>query len=199
MNTINFYSNFFSYTNHSLQKHMESKKIRTDNSQFNLLQKMLTMDPLKRISALEAMEHPYFKEDPVPTADVFAGQKIPYEKREFLNDDAEEKNSNKLNHHMIMHNGMQQNNMGQQVQHPQSTLEPPQKRLKIGGKVRFFIFPKLNGYSLIISIFRISLLLNTINVSNLKCHSVTPSRCRVIQLLLLLIMPMQLNISNNLR
>lgn len=38
------------YANCSLQKHMERHKIRSDDSQFNLLQRMLTMDPTRRIT-----------------------------------------------------------------------------------------------------------------------------------------------------
>ncbi|KAH7706606.1 Protein kinase [Aphelenchoides avenae] len=83
------------FANCSLQKHMDRFKIRSDSSTFSLLQKLLTMDPLKRISAEEAMEHQFFKEDPLPTDDVFHGCKIPYPKREFLNDDADDKSSSK--------------------------------------------------------------------------------------------------------
>lgn len=49
------------FANCSLQKHMDRFKIRSDSSTFSLLQKLLTMDPLKRISAEEAMEHQFFK------------------------------------------------------------------------------------------------------------------------------------------
>lgn len=38
------------YANCSLQKHMERHKIRSDDAQFNLLQRMLTMDPTRRIT-----------------------------------------------------------------------------------------------------------------------------------------------------
>lgn len=33
----------------------------------DLLQKMLIFDPLKRITAYDALQHEYFKEDPIPT------------------------------------------------------------------------------------------------------------------------------------
>lgn len=45
------------------------------------------MDPTKRITSEQALMDPYFSEDPLPTADVFAGCPIPYPKREFLTDD----------------------------------------------------------------------------------------------------------------
>lgn len=40
---------------------MEKFNYKADGSAFNLLQKLLTMDPLKRITAAEAMEHQFFK------------------------------------------------------------------------------------------------------------------------------------------
>lgn len=54
-------TNFFSFSNASLQLHMEKNRQKTDCAAFNLLQKLLTIDPLKRISAQEAMEHAFFK------------------------------------------------------------------------------------------------------------------------------------------
>ena len=48
---------------------------------------MLTMDPLKRLTAEEALEDPYFKEEPLPCGDVFNNQTIPYPKREFITDE----------------------------------------------------------------------------------------------------------------
>lgn len=54
------------------------------------------MDPNKRITSEQAMQDPYFAEDPQPSTDVFAGFAIPYPKREFLTeDDQEEKADNK--------------------------------------------------------------------------------------------------------
>ena len=45
------------------------------------------MDPTKRITSEIAMQDPYFTEEPLPTADVFASCPTPYPKREFLTDD----------------------------------------------------------------------------------------------------------------
>lgn len=87
---------FFSYTTCSLVKYMERHKIKPDSKSFHLLQKLLLMDPNKRITSEQAMQDPYFAEDPQPSTDVFAGFAIPYPKREFLTeDDQEEKADNK--------------------------------------------------------------------------------------------------------
>lgn len=75
---------------------MERHKIKPDSKSFHLLQKLLLMDPNKRITSEQAMQDPYFTEDPLPSGDVFAGFAIPYPKREFLTeDDQEEKTDTK--------------------------------------------------------------------------------------------------------
>uniref|UniRef100_A0A8C6GAW4 cyclin-dependent kinase n=1 Tax=Mus spicilegus TaxID=10103 RepID=A0A8C6GAW4_MUSSI len=78
------------YANSSLIKYMEKHKVKPDSKVFLLLQKLLTMDPTKRITSEQALQDPYFQEDPLPTLDVFAGCQIPYPKREFLNEDEPE-------------------------------------------------------------------------------------------------------------
>jgi hypothetical protein len=45
---------------------------------YQLLEKLLIMDPTKRITSEAAMNDPYFKEEPLPAADVF-GRKISVE------------------------------------------------------------------------------------------------------------------------
>lgn len=45
------------------------------------------MDPTKRITAEQALEDPYFREDQPPAADVFEGMPIPYPRREFISDE----------------------------------------------------------------------------------------------------------------
>ncbi|VDD86751.1 unnamed protein product [Enterobius vermicularis] len=80
-----------SYANCTLQRYMEKHKIRAETPAFSLLQRLLTMDPIKRITAQEALDDDYFKEDPKPTADVFNGCAIPYPKREYLSDENEVK------------------------------------------------------------------------------------------------------------
>lgn len=75
------------YSNCSLVKYMEKHKVKPDSKAFLLLQKMLTMDPTKRITSEAAMQDSYFQEEPRPSVDIFENGPIPYPKREFLTDD----------------------------------------------------------------------------------------------------------------
>uniref|UniRef100_A0A8C6S3U8 cyclin-dependent kinase n=1 Tax=Neogobius melanostomus TaxID=47308 RepID=A0A8C6S3U8_9GOBI len=84
------------YANSSLIKYMEKHKVKPDSKVFLLLQKLLTMDPTKRITSEQALQDPYFLEEPLPTTDVFAGSQIPYPKREFLNEDEPEEKTEKV-------------------------------------------------------------------------------------------------------
>ncbi|XP_023110019.1 cyclin-dependent kinase 19 isoform X1 [Felis catus] len=107
------------YANSSLIKYMEKHKVKPDSKVFLLLQKLLTMDPTKRITSEQALQDPYFQEDPLPTLDVFAGCQIPYPKREFLNEDEPEEKGDK--------NQQQQQNQHQQpAAPPQQAAAPPQ-------------------------------------------------------------------------
>ncbi|KAF6037916.1 Cdk8 [Bugula neritina] len=84
------------YKGFSLAKYMEKHKIKQDSKAFQLLQRLLIMDPNKRMTSSRAMDDPYFQEDPKPCADVFEGGPIPYPQREFLSeDDNEDKSSSK--------------------------------------------------------------------------------------------------------
>ncbi|KAJ8315686.1 hypothetical protein KUTeg_007836 [Tegillarca granosa] len=86
------------YVNCTLVKYMEKHKVKPDSKQFHLLQKLLTMDPTKRITSEQAMKDPYFMEEPLPSQDVFEGKSIPYPKREFLtneDDDAADTGASK--------------------------------------------------------------------------------------------------------
>jgi len=103
------------YANCSLVKYMERHKIKPDCKAFHLLQKLLLMDPNKRITSEQAMQDPYFSEEPLPTNDVFCGFTIPYPKREFLTDDEEEKNENKQRQQQAQN----QQNQAQQSQNNQ--------------------------------------------------------------------------------
>uniref|UniRef100_A0A6I8NEK3 cyclin-dependent kinase n=1 Tax=Ornithorhynchus anatinus TaxID=9258 RepID=A0A6I8NEK3_ORNAN len=102
------------YANSSLIKYMEKHKVKPDSKVFLLLQKLLTMDPTKRITSEQALQDPYFQEDPLPTSDVFAGCQIPYPKREFLNEDEPEEKADK--------------NQQQQNQHQQPTANQQQQQ-----------------------------------------------------------------------
>lgn len=53
---------------------MDRHKIKPDSKAFHLLQRLLLMDPNKRITSEQAMQDAYFTEEPLHTADVFAGQ-----------------------------------------------------------------------------------------------------------------------------
>jgi len=75
------------YANCSLAKYMDKHNVRSDSRAFQLLTRLLTIDPTKRLSALDAMNDFYFKEDPRPTDDVFDSAPIPYPKREFISED----------------------------------------------------------------------------------------------------------------
>ncbi|XP_073193146.1 LOW QUALITY PROTEIN: cyclin-dependent kinase 19 [Lepidochelys kempii] len=108
------------YANSSLIKYMEKHKVKPDSKVFLLLQKLLTMDPTKRITSEQALQDPYFQEDPLPTSDVFAGCQIPYPKREFLNEDEPEEKGEK--------NQQQQNQHQQQPAPQQQPQAAPQQQ-----------------------------------------------------------------------
>ncbi len=46
---------------------MDRHRIKPDSKAFQLLQKLLIMDPTKRITSEQAMQDDYFREDPLPT------------------------------------------------------------------------------------------------------------------------------------
>ncbi|XP_026279752.1 cyclin-dependent kinase 8 isoform X1 [Frankliniella occidentalis] len=102
------------YTNCSLIKYMDRHKIKQESKAFHLLQKLLLMDPTRRITSEQAMQDPYFLEDPLPNSDVFAGCPIPYPKREFLTDDDQDDKSDA--------NKRQNQAANQQQQHRSSSL-----------------------------------------------------------------------------
>ncbi|XP_018415780.1 PREDICTED: cyclin-dependent kinase 19 isoform X2 [Nanorana parkeri] len=107
------------YANSSLIKYMEKHKVKPDSKVFLLLQKLLTMDPTKRITSEQALQDLYFQEDPLPTSDVFAGCQIPYPKREFLNEDEPEEKAEK--------NQQAQNQHQQQTANQQQTAAQQQQ------------------------------------------------------------------------
>lgn len=65
------------YLNCTLVKYMEKHKIKADSRQFHLLQKLLTMDPTKRITSDYAMKDPYFTEEPTPLRIYLRGSLYP--------------------------------------------------------------------------------------------------------------------------
>jgi len=113
------------YTSCSLVKYMEKHKVKQDSKAFLLLQKLLLMDPTKRITSDTAMQDQYFQEEPLPTQDVFHGCPIPYPKREFLTDDENEDKADT--------NNKQQNN-NNQGNHDNNNHGPSAaKRVRISG------------------------------------------------------------------
>jgi cyclin-dependent kinase 8/11 len=46
---------------------MEKHKVKQDSKAFLLLQRLLLMDPTKRITSDTAMQDQYFQEEPLPT------------------------------------------------------------------------------------------------------------------------------------
>ena len=66
-----------SYVNCSLVKYMDRHRIKPDSKAFMLLQKLLIMDPTKRITSEVALQDDYFKEDPLPTQ-----VRVEFEKRD---------------------------------------------------------------------------------------------------------------------
>ncbi|XP_077343238.1 cyclin-dependent kinase 19 isoform X1 [Lithobates pipiens] len=120
------------YANSSLIKYMEKHKVKPDSKVFLLLQKLLTMDPTKRITSEQSLQDLYFQEDPLPTSDVFAGCQIPYPKREFLNEDEPEEKAEKQQRskvHLGGHNTWQVTNAKNQQaqnQHQQQTANQQQ-------------------------------------------------------------------------
>ncbi|RLW08251.1 hypothetical protein DV515_00003135 [Chloebia gouldiae] len=117
------------YTNCSLIKYMEKHKVKPDSKAFHL--KLLTMDPIKRITSEQAMQDPYFLEDPLPTSDVFAGCQIPYPKREFLTEEEPDDKGDKKNQQQ-----QQGNNHTNGTGHPGNqdnshTQGPPLKKVRV--------------------------------------------------------------------
>merc|ERR1712113_308147 len=72
-------------------------KIKSNTKTFALLSKLLTMDPLKRLTTEKALSDDYFKEEPRPHDDCFGADPIPYQKREFMNEDNDDENKKKMN------------------------------------------------------------------------------------------------------
>ncbi|XP_059478379.1 cyclin-dependent kinase 8 isoform X2 [Neocloeon triangulifer] len=127
-----------SYQNCSLVKYMERHKIKPDSRAFHLLQKLLLMDPTKRITSEQAMQDVYFSEDPLPTQDVFAGCSIPYPKREFLTDDDQDDkgDANKMSRQNPAAS-VSCNQGGESINHSNQAkrvrLAPPQNQQQGGG------------------------------------------------------------------
>lgn len=128
------------YGTYSLAKYMEKHKIKNDSRAFQLLQKLLLMDPTRRITSEAAMQDQYFSEEPTPTSDVFSGLPIPYPKREFLTDDDQEekqqqdKQNNQNNHGHDQNQAKRMRMEGMMQQQPQQQQQQQQQqRPQVGG------------------------------------------------------------------
>lgn len=61
----------------------------TNRKCLELLAELLEYDPAKRITALEALKHPWFKEEPTPVRNIFEGSKFKYPRRKIQKDDVD--------------------------------------------------------------------------------------------------------------
>eukprot|EP00093_Oithona_nana_P004878 04878.XXX_7310_4852_1 [CDS] Oithona nana genome sequencing. len=126
------------YSNCSLIKYMERHRIKPDRKDFQLLQKLLIMDPTKRITSEQAMQDEYFREEPQPSPDVFGNYQIPYPKREFLTDDDnddknESKHANRYKKDMIQQQSLYRGsgNVNRQDMSAQNDGQPSNKRIRM--------------------------------------------------------------------
>ncbi|TSK98442.1 Cyclin-dependent kinase 8 [Bagarius yarrelli] len=120
------------YTNCSLIKYMEKHKVKPDSKAFHLLQKLLTMDPIRRITSEQAMQDPYFLEEPLPTSDVFAGCQIPYPKREFLTEEEPEDKADKIQKNQQQQGNNHTNGAGHTGNPDNSHVQgPPLKKVRV--------------------------------------------------------------------
>lgn len=64
------------------------KEKRPGKEALHLLSALLQYDPLNRITAEKALEHPYFRKRGTPSANCFEGSKIEYPERKIVQDEA---------------------------------------------------------------------------------------------------------------
>ncbi|CAD6198308.1 unnamed protein product [Caenorhabditis auriculariae] len=117
------------FNNSSVARYMEKFKIENQAEQLKLLQRLLCMDPTKRVSCKDALDDLWFKQDPKPTDDVFDKNPIPYPKKEYLPE-----SENKKSMLMGVDEHSQQHNT-----HPQITGsldEPANKMMRLNAQMQ---------------------------------------------------------------
>ncbi|XP_046848730.1 cyclin-dependent kinase 8-like [Xenia sp. Carnegie-2017] len=82
-----------SYSTSQLSSYMEKYKVHQESKAFQLLSRLLVMDPNKRMTAEQALQDGYFREEPLPLSDAFGPDPIPYPVREFINEEDETKSN----------------------------------------------------------------------------------------------------------
>ncbi|KAL1462961.1 hypothetical protein WDU94_014758 [Cyamophila willieti] len=83
------------YSNNTLVKYMEKQNINPTSKDVAFLQKLLVMDPNKRITSEQALKDAIFQKEPFPTGDVFSGLEIPYPERKFVESDTSDRRGKK--------------------------------------------------------------------------------------------------------
>ncbi|CAG8588695.1 4951_t:CDS:2 [Paraglomus brasilianum] len=73
-------NSFRPYSN-TLREYYDRLPSAKSEAGYNLLTAMLEYDPIKRISALDALSHPFFEEEPEPSFGSFEGQEFKYPRR----------------------------------------------------------------------------------------------------------------------
>ncbi|KAJ1677474.1 cyclin-dependent protein kinase [Spiromyces aspiralis] len=74
--------------NKGLQKWYQAASGHSKSVQgYKLLERMLDYNPETRITAKEALEHPYFSEDPIPVMHPFHEHSVMYPKRQLTLDE----------------------------------------------------------------------------------------------------------------
>jgi len=128
----------------------QSIQINPNGTAFDLLTKMIEYDPAKRISAEEALKHPYFKETPLPAINSFAvpagtkgGSIIRYPRRQVLQVDKDVDGFIPTVSSNTTHSAPQQLSAMPQ-QHPSISVTAPKRRVT-GQKRENSDFMQFNG------------------------------------------------------
>ena len=118
------------YAQYSLKEYLRKHKLKSDNKTFEMLTKLLTFDPQKRMTCEQALNDGYFKEEPRPTDyyDCFGSDKIVYPKREFIKEDNDGDDKKKNNN-----NQNNQNKLNQQARRNQAEEHKKAKLAKTSG------------------------------------------------------------------